>query len=295
MRAVQFRILKGILEKVEIPDYIHAFEKDRSIPGMAAVHTEKSVVISLDLKNFFGSIKQFHLEHIFRHLGFGEAPALTLSELCTYKSFVPQGALTSPKVSNIVTTLTFGPIIKRYCDENNLVLSIYADDITISSVTPLTGTNGTQTISAIIAFVAKTIKTFGFRLNRDKIKVMKSHERQYVCGVVVNKKVNMLRKERMKLRAIVHRCTKNGVEAEAARNSQTASEFSSQIMGRLNWFAQLNPILGNALKDKFKEVCADQITCPTAEVESVKETGSLDNLLTVESLTASTTVEQAPW
>lgn len=279
MRSVQFRILREVLEKVEVPDYIHAFEKNRSIPSMAALHTEKKIVVSLDLENFFGSIKQFHLKQIFTHLGFGDSPSTTLSELCTYESFVPQGALTSPKASNIVTALTFGPIIKRFCDEHNLTLSIYADDITISSDNPINEENGNGlTVHQLIAFVSRTVRSYGFKLNQEKIKVMKSHERQYVCGAVVNKKVNMLRTERMKLRAIVHRCGLNGIEAEAARDSKTASEFTAKVMGRINWFAQLNPDTGNPLKEKFKEVCADQITCPTAETESVKEVGSLDSL-----------------
>jgi RNA-directed DNA polymerase len=275
MRAVQFKILKQILEKVEVPDYVYAFEIGKSIPEMAAQHVGKSVVISLDLKDFFPSIKQYHLNQIFRHLGFGEKPAQTLSELCTYKSFVPQGALTSPKVSNIVTAFTFGPIVKQYCDTKGYTLSIYADDLVISSNTPLEPV----AIKELIRTVSIAAGGYGFKLNKDKIKVMYPNQRQYVCGAVVNRKVNLKRSDRNTLRAIVYNSGKNGVDAEAAKNNLTPSQFISKIAGKLNWFSQLNPVSGNLLKDKFKEVASDHIKCPSAGTGDVKETRPLDSPL----------------
>lgn len=257
MRAIQSRILKAVLEKIEVPDYIHAFEKDRSIPVMASMHVGKRVVISLDLKDYFGSIKQYHLLELFTNLGFGAAAATTLSELCTYKSYVPQGALTSPKVSNIITMLTFGPKVKEFCQQHGLTLSIFADDITISSTSKLTGLDGTVSINQVISSIREMLSPFGFKLNNDKIKVMNNYQRQYVCGAVVNQKVNLQKTERNKLRAIVYNCRKNGIEAEAAKSNMTPSEFSSKIMGHLNWFSQLNPVAGNIEKEKFKEVAAE--------------------------------------
>jgi RNA-directed DNA polymerase len=285
MRVAQYRILKEILEKISIPEYIHAFEKDKNIPSMAALHVNKRVVISLDLKDFFTSIKQYHVYQLFEHLGFSPMPARTLSELCTYKSFVPQGALTSPKLSNIVTALTFGPHIKHYCDTKGYTLSIYADDITISSDSKLDGQDGRDSIPSLIEFITGQLTRYGFKLNREKIKVMSNYQRQYVCGAVVNQKVNMQKRERHKLRAIIHNCERNGIVNEAAKNQLTAGQFTSKIMGKLNWFAQLNPEAGEREKEKFKQVCADQIMCPTAETGSVKEVGPLDSLPAVSSLT----------
>lgn len=262
---------------------------------MAALHVGKQVVVSLDLKDFFTSIKQYHVDQIFQHLGIAEKPARTLSELCTYKSFVPQGALTSPKLSNIVTALTFGPHIKNYCDTKEYTLSIYADDITISCDQKLDGQEGRDTVTQLITFVTEQVQRFGFKINRDKIKVMKTYQRQYVCGAVVNQKVNMQKRERHKLRAIVYNCEKNGIKAEAEKNSLSPDQFASKIMGRLNWFAQLNPEAGERGKEKFKQVCADQITCPTAETESVKEIGPLDSLPQLPPTLAEAVAADTPW
>ena len=259
MRLVQYRILTKILDQISVPDYIHAFERNKSIPKMAKIHVGKKMVISLDIKDFFHSIKQNSLLEFFQSIGFEEKPARTLSELCTYKYYVPQGALTSPKISNIIAARTFGPLINNYCTANKFQLSIYADDITISA------DEWSESVAQIIATVSEMVERFGFRINRQKTKVMKWYQRQYVCGVVVNSKVNLLRKERLQLRAIVHNVCKNGMEAEAAKNDLTANEFVSKLKGRLNWFKQLNSQQADKLISK--------LTARLKEFDSIEKEG----------------------
>ena len=260
MRVAQYKILTEILDKVEIPPYIHAFEKDRSIPQMAAQHVGKRVILSLDLKDFFGSIKQYHLEQMFTHLGISTAPARTLSELCTYKAQVPQGALTSPKVSNIITALTFGPTLKTYCDSKGYTLTIYADDITISSDEKFDGENGRDTVSNLISYVSDLVGQYGFRINTKKTKLMSKNQRQYVCGTVVNEKVNLLKSERYLLRAMVHNCEVNGLNAEAEKSGQSVDQFFSKLMGRVNWWCQLNPQIGERYKQSLKRIHENHIS-----------------------------------
>ena len=257
LRSVQYRINTEILEKIEIPDYIHAFEKGRSIPDMARQHVGKDIVVSLDLENFFPSIKQRHLFKIFSDMGFGELPARTLSELCTYKSFVPQGALTSPKLSNIVTATTFGPEVKQLCDEFGVTVTIYADDITISiphDVLPETNIRPVQLARHLIRSIHRIVYKYGFKINAEKTKIMRNYSRQYVCGVVVNEKTNLQKKERLRLRAILHNCKKNGIESEALKINASVPEFRSTLMGRINWFSQLNPEAGDKMKEQLQAI-----------------------------------------
>lgn len=234
MRAAQTRISSMILNWIDVPDYIHAFERNKSIPVMAGKHVNKAVVISMDIKDFFHSIKQHRLLSLFQSLGIGAMPARTLSELCTFKAFVPQGALTSPKISNIIAARTFAPQIKAYCDGKGLTLTIYADDITVSSTDP------NLNYGEVISIITNIVSENGFRVNTRKTKVMKRHHRQYVCGVVVNEKTNLIRRERLRLRAIVHNITVNGPEHEAMKNNETVDRFINVLRGKINWFKQLN-------------------------------------------------------
>jgi RNA-directed DNA polymerase len=292
MRIAQYKILKEILEKFDVPEYIYAFEKNRSIPDMAAQHVGKRVILSLDLKDFFTSIKQYHLLQIFEHIGITGQPARTLSEICTYQSFVPQGALTSPKVSNILTALTFGPLIKQYCDIHGYTLTIYADDITISCDHKLNGEEGRDTTTSLIAYVTNVVRQFGLRINREKIKVMNNYQRQYVCGAVVNQKVNLQKTERYRLKAIVHNCGRNGMEAEALKGALTVGEFSARIMGKINWFSQLNPVAGNTLKTKFKQICEENNVKPTVGSEDVNLSSASSGTLP---LPEAAVPASAPW
>jgi RNA-directed DNA polymerase len=204
---------------------------------------------------------------LFRHLGFEEKPARTLSELCTYESFVPQGALTSPKISNIITALTFGPAIKDYCDAMGFTLSIYADDITISMDKETREKYGKDVAGEIIQKVSREVGRYRFRINRRKTKVMRPYQRQYVCGAVVNVKVNLQKSERNRLRAMVYNCNKNGIEAEAAKVGISADLFYSKLMGRLNWFSQLNPTAGDRLKSKLKEADVSKQSSDSIAIE----------------------------
>jgi RNA-directed DNA polymerase len=251
MRTIQFRILNNLLDKVEIPEYIYAFERGKSIPKMAQSHVGKGTVLSFDLKDFFTSIKQQHLFQIFQHLGCSEKPARLLSELCTIKSFVPQGALTSPKLSNIVTALTFGPKLKEYCDQRGYTLSIYADDITISMDEVLDGDRMSVAIE-IMQYVSNLVQSFRFEVNHRKTKVMRPYQRQFVCGVVVNVRPNLKRTEKRKLRAVVHTLGKYGVEYTAAKNGYTPERLIGRLAGQIGWFGQLNPEAGARILKTFQ-------------------------------------------
>jgi RNA-directed DNA polymerase len=246
MRTVQYRILTKFLNRLILPNYVYAFEKNRNIPTMAALHVNKYCIISVDIKDFFHSIKQDTLFNIMGRLGLGEMPARTVSELCTYKAFVPQGALTSPKISNLITSVTFGPEINNYCSSYGFTLTIYADDVTIST------NNRDVNPREVIQEITRIIQTHGFRINRKKTKVMFHGSRQYVCGAVVNAKVNLIVKERKKLRAIIHNITKNGIDAEAAKTGMEPSKFLNFLRGRVNWFRQLNPVMGQRYFEQLK-------------------------------------------
>lgn len=254
LRIAQYRILNSILDHFPIPDYVHGFEKGKSVATMAALHIGKPLIISLDIKSFFDSIKQYMVYQILCQAGMHHDPASLVSELLTYKFYVPQGSITAPKVSNIICSTTFGPVIKEYCDANNLTLTIYADDITVSTDRQFeTPEVRREFVKNTIDFIKSSVKNFGFQINSKKTKVMRPHVRQWVCGAVVNTKVNLMKKQRLKLRAIVHNITKNGLEAELVKTKANPVNFIRKYRGQLNWFAQLNPQQGNPLKEAFMQ------------------------------------------
>lgn len=255
MRLVQYRILTRVLEQIALPDYIHGFEKGKSIPLMARTHVGQTAVVSLDIQDFFPSVKQHMVETALRAVGIGELPARTLSELTTFKSYVPQGALTSPKISNLITAGTFGPPIKAFCEERGFALTIYADDITVS-FSENDRERSKVLVREIKDFVSGVLRSYRFTVNREKTKTMFRNSRQWVCGAVVNDRVNMQRRERLQLRALVHNTRTNGVEVEAAKAGLETAAFIRRYAGRLNWLHQLNPTAGDKLRPVFKQAAS---------------------------------------
>jgi len=253
MRVMQYKILNQVLENFEIPEYIWGFERGKSIPEMAKIHVGKTIVISLDIEDFFTSIHESGIRAILIESGIEEAPARSLSELMTYTHFVPQGALTSPKISNIVVAATFGEEVKVFCENVGLTLSIFADDITVSTDKVFeTREEQKEFIQDAVVEISKSIRKYGFSINHKKTKVMFPHQRMWVTGCVTNVKVSLRKTERQRLRAIVHNTEKNGLEEEASKMELTPQKFASVVTGRLNWYEQLDPRLGGPLKEKFK-------------------------------------------
>lgn len=247
MRFAQSKVLEHILDKISLPGYLWAFEAGKSVPDMAELHTNKAVVLSVDIKNYFPSIHQNQIEQLLHQYNIQGAAARTLSELLTYRFFVPQGALTSPKLSNMVSANTFAEELNTFFTEKGLTFTVYADDITISSANRLE----MDTITEYLQKIDNTLRQHGFRVNSRKTKIMFRNRRQWVCGAVVNEKRNLVRKEREKLRAIVHNVVKNGLDHEADKNSIPADRFLAQLKGKLNWYMQLNFDRARVLVDKL--------------------------------------------
>ena len=84
-----------------------------------------------------------------------------------------------------------------------------------------------------------------------KTRVLRAHERQLVCGVVVNEDANVTRGEYDRLKAILHDAGRNG---PAAANRAGVPEFRAHLLGRIAWMGSLNPARGARLRERFERV-----------------------------------------
>lgn len=148
----------------------------------------------------------------------GDEAALVIAQIACYKGKLPQGAPTSPILTNMVcapldTQLT--KLAKKY----NLHYSRYADDLSFSShkdefphgiaYTDLKGVHIGKELNDIL-------EKNNFSVNENKTRLYDYHKRQEVTGLVVNQFVNIKREYIKKIRAILHHCRKDGIY-EAAK------------------------------------------------------------------------------
>ena len=241
MKHVQKWILNNILYKLDFGDVSHGFVPGKSIVTNASIHVKQDLVLGIDLKDFFPNIQFTSVHCIFKSAGYTKKVALLLTEICTYHRVLPQGAPTSPALSNLVA-LKLDAKMEEYCAKENFRYSRYADDITVS---------GGSTLPKHKHTIIEIIEKSGFIVNEDKTRMFSQGSKQKVTGLVVNDKVSIGRKRKKNIRATVHNILKNGPEIENRENNPF---FKEKIFGELAFVKMVDPDFANPLIDKLKQL-----------------------------------------
>ena len=101
LKYVQTWILRNILEQCSVSEYAKAFVKGRTLKHNARFHRAQNVVVTMDIKDFFPSISIDEIVNIFENMGYFHDVSCFLAYLCCYNGTLPQGAPTSPYLSNM--------------------------------------------------------------------------------------------------------------------------------------------------------------------------------------------------
>lgn len=167
LKTIQRRINRQIFERVEFPEYLFGSIKERCYIQNASLHAHAEVAISLDVKNYFPSIKRTHVLNIYKNFfKFREDVAEILTNLCTKNGEVPQGACTSSYLANLALFDIEHRLVYNLSSEG-LTYSRLIDDITISSKILLPK----ERLNFLIKKIASFLKTRGFQLKRSKTKI----------------------------------------------------------------------------------------------------------------------------
>lgn len=186
----------------------HAFTKEKSIITNAKIHKNKRFVLNIDLENFFESFHFGRVQGYFeknKNYLFPKNIATVLAQLTCYNGSLPQGAPSSPIITNLICNILDIKILK-IAKKYKLDYTRYADDLTFS-----TNNKGFDEKSEeFISQLEMIIKQSGFKINRKKTRLQYKQSRQVVTGLVVNKKVNMPRNFYKNTRAMANSLYKNG-------------------------------------------------------------------------------------
>lgn len=183
------------------PTCAFAFIKGKTIVGNATPHTNKKFILSLDIKDFFNSIsiqKAVNaIQSAFPWKFRGEF-IKSIVGASSLNGHLVQGSPLSPIISNIVC-LNLDKRISRYCESHKISYTRYADDFTFSS-----NVYDFKNNSSFIYFITRLLSEEGFTLNEEKTHVQLYDNRQIVTGLVVNSKVNVVRRYIKELRSILY-------------------------------------------------------------------------------------------
>lgn len=231
LKEIQLWILENILYQIPVSKFAKAYIKKRNVLDNVKYHINKKKVVKLDLIDFFPSITRDAVEKIFLSCGYSSNISNLLSKLCTLNDSLPQGAPTSPYLSNIFMK-EFDNQIADFCKNLNIRFTRYADDMVFS---------GDFDENLIINKIKEEIKPLGLKLNEEKTSIMKQNVPQIVTGVLVNKRLKLPNKDLSLLRLQMHFIMKYGLEEHLRYTKNTKSNFIKHIIGKINYALHLNP------------------------------------------------------
>ena len=198
-RHLQRLLLYRVLDRLNVHPAACGFEKKRSIVDNARPHAGQAVVVRLDIVDFFSVTQPSRLEAYFRRIGWNAEAAALLVKLTTHEGGLPQGAPTSPRLSNLVN-YRLDVLMTKAAARRRGVYTRYADDLTFSFPK-----NYPKRMRAIVQKARRILKLYGYRLHVDrKLRILRRHQRQQVTGLVMNEKVQLPRRTRRWLRAVRH-------------------------------------------------------------------------------------------
>lgn len=225
---------------------VHGFVPEKNIITNARIHRNKKTVINIDIEDFFQSIHFGRVRGFFekdKYFGLSKEVALIIAQLTCYKGHLPQGAPTSPIISNLIAKILDLRIL-RICKKYKLDYTRYADDMTFSTNKHFTS----DKLEKLLIDLEKVLNDTGFKLNTKKTRIQRNNLRQDVTGLTVNEKLNVNKVYIKKTRAMAHSLYKNN-EFYIEGNQGTID----QLEGRFSFINQLDKFNNNISKNKSIE------------------------------------------
>lgn len=230
LKEVQSWILNNILYKIEVSKFAKAYLPNVTLKQNLVFHREQPKVFKVDIKNFFPSIKLSDIEVIFETIGYSKIISNLLAKLCCLNEKLPQGASTSPYLTNIFLK-DCDHRISSYCLQRKIRFTRYADDLTFS---------GDFNEEELYEFVKSEIEKVGLELNISKTKLIKQNNRQMVTGVVVNEKIQVVRYKRKQVRQEIYFIRTRGLKSHLDWIKNSKSNYLGHLLGKINFVLFIN-------------------------------------------------------
>lgn len=231
LKEIQHWILTNILYKRPVSPFAKAYKPNVSLIENLKFHKNQPKVFTLDLENFFPSITVESVEKVFFGLGYTKAVSDLLSKLCTRDGTLPQGAPTSPYLSNLIFEEA-DAAISEYCIKQKIRYTRYADDLSFS---------GDFDENELLDKVTEAIEKLKLKINASKTKLMTPDRRQTVTGIVVNDKPQVVFHKRNELRQAMYYIQKFGIDEHREYKEINQANFLEHLLGKINFVLQINP------------------------------------------------------
>lgn len=237
LKVLQYWLLDYFLFRLHVHPNCHSYQRGRSILTNALPHVGFAYVANIDIEDYFGSINSKMIQNLLSNNAFGNSLSHSISRLVTLDNALPQGAPTSPVISNAYL-FDFDSAMTKYAEAKCLAYSRYADDITISG-------QARESILDAIGLAEKLLRDSGLKINEKKTRIASQGGQQRVTGVVVNVKPQPPRDFRRRIRAMFH---------QANLHPEQYKEKTAELRGYLSYLQSYPVLAGTSEVQKYKKI-----------------------------------------
>jgi RNA-directed DNA polymerase len=246
--------LDDVLQKTYQPKRtVHGFVPKRNIVTNAKIHCKKKYVANIDLRDFFPTVNFGRVRGLFMAypFSFNSSVATVIAQICCFDGRLPQGAPTSPVISNLICR-NLDTELADLARRLQCHYTRYADDLTFSTSLndfpmEILETEGGLRVGVELN---RVVLTNGFEINSEKIRFRTRKVRQVVTGLTVNRKPNVPRRYFRRVRAMLHAWKVYGLKRAQAEHferydtavrkpgSQNPS-FRDVVIGHVNFIGMV--------------------------------------------------------
>lgn len=293
LKYIQTQLSNKLQEIYEPLNAVHGFVKNYedknkeiikpTIITNADQHKRKRIILNLDLKDFFPTITKNRVYGLFKNqYSINSRIAYYLTHICCTENGLPQGAPTSPIITNLICS-RLDRKLRRLSAENYVTYSRYADDLSFS-------TSRKAFPESFESKVREIIENEGLFINERKRRLHIRENRMEVTGLTVNVKPNVQRKYVRNLRAIFHNIEKKGLVSVADNIVKSKNKTSLKnlevlkkyLKGKIEFLGQVkgkdDPIF-TKFKSKYSEIFSPQIIIKDTQIETTDFADKRDKLL----------------
>jgi RNA-directed DNA polymerase len=257
LKIIQQKLNQLLLAIYEPPAAVHGFVPKRSVATNAHAHSGRQWVLNIDLEDFFPSIHFGRVRGVLVHEPYKlpKSVATVIAQLCCHDKKLPQGAPTSPTLSNMVMR-RLDEKLSRLARRYRCTYTRYADDITFSSnraafpsALAIAGSDAEGRSVRLGNQLVEAVEGCDFKINFSKVRLQSAKSRQEVTGLTVNRKPNVQRRYVRRIRAMLNAWDVHGYEAAERsyferydtkdRGPHSAATFKSIVKGHLNFVAMV--------------------------------------------------------
>lgn len=260
LKFFQRRIASRLDQLYRLRNPVHGFVATRSVKTNAEAHGARRFLVNLDLSDFFPTITERRVLGLLTSLGVDESVSGIIARLCCYKGQLPQGAPTSPVLSNMICYRLDTELL-RIAKDARAIYTRYADDITFSSHQPPTSLFGGIMPSAghfspdqLSQHLITAIESNGFKINSDKSHYADRNSRRVVTGVKINAGLNVDRRYVRQIRALLYSIENIGLPNAQKKYDSLGlnGEISMHLRGKISYIKHLkgatDPVVRSLVK-----------------------------------------------